>query len=53
MASLGRNRSVKAYFVTDDNDDDDDDHILFEYKIKMFLSKPLRHIRRGRAEFHY
>ena len=37
MASLDWNRSIKAYFVTDDNDDDDDDDdnddILVEYKI--------------------
>jgi len=32
-------------------DDDDDDDILVEYKIKTSLSKPLRHIRGGRAEF--
>jgi hypothetical protein len=40
---------MKAYFVKDD-DDDDDDNILVEYKIKTSLPKPLRHIRRGRAE---
>jgi len=45
MANLGRNSSIKAYFVRDD------DGILVEYKIKIFLPKPLRYIRGGRAEF--
>ena len=35
--------------MTDDDDDNNDD-ILVEYKIKMSLSKPLRHIRRERTE---